>query len=68
MPVALRQSLGEVAYFSSIGEAETVLRQRADQQLASLLNRLKEGINAAHQQIDSAASYRDAENRMRACP
>lgn len=68
MPVALRQSLGEVAYFSSIGEAESVLRQRADQQLASLLNRLKEGINAAHQQIDSAASYRDAENRMRACP
>lgn len=68
MPVALRQSLGQVAYFSSSGEAESVLRQRADQQLASLLNRLKEGINAAHQQIDSAASYRAAENRMRACP
>lgn len=68
MPVALRQSLGQVAYFSSIGEAESVLRQRADQQLASLLSKLKDGINAAHQQIDSTASYRDAENRMRACP
>ncbi|UCV22032.1 hypothetical protein [Ferribacterium limneticum] len=68
MPVALRQSLGQAAYFSSIGEAESVLRQRADHQLASLLDRLKEGINAAQQQIDSAASYRAAENRMRACP
>jgi len=45
-----------------------VLRQLADHQLASLLNKLKEGINAAHQQIDSAASYRAAENRMLACP
>lgn len=68
MPVALRQSLGQAAYFSSIGEAESALRQRADQELASLLNRLKEGINAAHHQIDSEGSYRDAENRMRACP
>ncbi|MBU1366092.1 MAG: hypothetical protein KKE51_19920 [Gammaproteobacteria bacterium] len=68
MPVGLRQALGQVAYFSSVSEAESVLRQRADQQLASLLSKLKDGINAAHQQIDSTASYRDAENRMRACP
>jgi len=55
-------------YFRSPADAEQILRERIEEDLSTTLKELHAGIMKAHQQIDSAGSYRDVENRMRACP
>ena len=64
----LQSSLGEPAYFSRRDEAEASVLARANTLIKEKLDGLREGIRFAHQQIDSPASYRNEENRMRACP
>jgi hypothetical protein len=55
-------------YFRSPADAEQILRERIEQHVTTALKDLQEGIMSAHQQIDSPGSYRQVENRMRACP
>lgn len=64
----LQTSLGQPGYFSRRDEAEAALLSRANTLIKQKLDGLREGIRFAHQQIDSPASYRHEENRMRACP
>ncbi len=64
----LQTSLGQPGYFSRRDEAEAALLSRANTLIKQKLDGLREGIRFAHQQIDSPASYRQEENRMRACP
>jgi hypothetical protein len=55
-------------YFRSPADAEQLLRERIERDVSAALKELHEGIMNAHQQIDSPGSYRNVENRMRACP
>lgn len=64
----LQASFGEPAYFGSRVEAEATVLSRANTLIKQKLDGLHEGIRFAHRQIDSPASYRNEENRMRACP
>jgi hypothetical protein len=55
-------------HFRSPADGEQILRERIEQHVTTSLKELHEGIMKAHQQIDSAGSYRDVESLMRACP
>lgn len=64
----LQAEFRRAEYFSNRDEADVSLRQQVQKSIAFHLNNLKSGISNAHQQIDSPASYRYEEGRMRACP
>lgn len=64
----LQANLGEPSYFNRRDEAEATVLSRANALITEKLEGLRDGIRFAHQQIDSPASYRNEENRMRACP
>lgn len=64
----LNNNFAQVDYFHSPEDAALILRERVDREIASQLKEIQSGINNAHQQIDSPGSYRNVENRMRACP
>jgi hypothetical protein len=55
-------------YFRSPDDANQILRERIEQHVSIALKELQDGIMTAHRQIDSPGSYRQVENRMRACP
>jgi hypothetical protein len=68
LTIQLTNTFARPDFFRSPADAEQILRERVNQHVATALKDLREGIMIAHQQIDSAGSYRNAENRMRACP
>lgn len=68
LTVALRAKLGQPAYFRNQEQARAELPQQVNAAIAPLLARLHEGINVSHREIDSALSYQNEENRLRACP
>jgi hypothetical protein len=64
----LTNTYARADYFRSPADAEQILRERIEQHVTTALKDLQEGIMTAHQQIDSAGSYRQVENRLRTCP
>jgi hypothetical protein len=64
----LQRELGVASYFGDRNTAQSALQQRMEQLIGERVSALKNGITAAHQQLDSPASYRFEEGRMRACP
>jgi hypothetical protein len=68
LAIQLTNAYGRPDYFRSPDDANQILRERIEQHVSTALKELEDGIMGAHQQIDSQGSYRQVENRMRACP
>lgn len=64
----LQRELAVTNYFADTNTAQSVLQQRMEYLIGEKVSALKSGISSAHQQLDSPASYRYEEGRMRACP
>ncbi len=64
----LRQGPPRPLYFASRQAMQHGLSAQIKARIAPLLARLDAGVSAAHASIDSPASYREVESRMRNCP
>ena len=64
----LQARLARAYRFDSQAAAATGLRPLVEAQVGPLLQKLQDGVGAAQQQIDSAASYARVEARLRSCP
>ncbi|TVO59854.1 hypothetical protein [Denitromonas ohlonensis] len=64
----LRQGPPKPLYFASRQAMQRGLSVQIKARVAPWLARLDAGVGAAHASIDSPASYREVESRMRACP
>jgi hypothetical protein len=64
----LRRSLMQPFYFSASDDVASALKQKVDATVGPLMQRLQEGIQASHQQIDAPLSYQAGAQRMMACP
>lgn len=67
LTTVLQREFNQPLYYTSQTDLKIAVRQRIDGLITPLFKNLQDGITAAHQQIDSPASYQYEDKRLRAC-